>query len=364
MKRAVSTFVIAMALFTTLTMFPGRVSAGTAAHALSAGSGENTSEGRKDSRSKKKEKTVRTRPWKVQKVRAVSSDLREITVSWKKLKDADGYQVFYSYDADFGTYEEIIVRTNKVVLTGLDVRKICYVKVRPYKLDRMTFTYGAFSDTAGRRVTGKLIVIDAGHQGKQNASLEPIGPGARQKKKKVTSGTRGVVTKLYEFELNLTVSLKLRDLLEERGYQVVMIRTTHDVDISNAERAAIANEAKADAFIRIHANGSESSRQYGTRTISPCRDNPFPIRKLYKSCMRLSKCVLNGVCEKAGSRNLGVTESDDYTGINWCRVPVTILEMGYMSNAAEDRLLAKDSYQNRIVIGIADGLDRYFKIRR
>lgn len=207
---------------------------------------------------------------------------------------------------------------------------------------------------------GYLVVIDAGHQQKGNSEKEPIGPGAAQTKAKVTGGTTGRTTGLKEYELNLQVALKLEKILLERGYEVLMVRTVHEVNMSNSERAAVANEADADVFIRIHANGSDNSSVNGAMTICQTRSNPYN-GELYEQSRALSDCVLEAFVEKTGAKKQRVWETDMMSGINWANVPTTIVEMGYMTNPTEDQNMASEEYQDLMAEGMADGIDRFLQ---
>lgn len=205
----------------------------------------------------------------------------------------------------------------------------------------------------------RLIAIDAGHQSHGNSDQEPVGPGSDETKAKVASGTSGSASGLKEYELTLEVSMKLKEELQSRGYQVYMIRETNDVDISNAERAQAAAGQGADILVRIHANGVDDSSVHGALTMAPSLDNPY-VGAIAAKCQSLSRAVVDSFCAATGAANLGVQQTDNMSGINWSTIPVTIVEMGFMTNPEEDLLMASEDYQNKMAAGIADGIDSYF----
>jgi len=210
-----------------------------------------------------------------------------------------------------------------------------------------------------RNPNSAVVVIDPGHQLKGDSKKEPNGPGSSVMKARVTSGTTGVSTGVAEYILNLEIGLKLKTELQNRGYTVYMTRSTHDVSISNVERAQYATSVGADIAVRIHANGASNSSARGAETIAPSASNPY-VSHLASASQSLSKCIVNEYCKTTGFKNRGVVLSDTMTGINWSEVPVTIIELGFMSNAAEDEAMQDENMQNNMVQGIANGIDKYF----
>jgi N-acetylmuramoyl-L-alanine amidase len=238
--------------------------------------------------------------------------------------------------------------------------KECYISSRYVSKDKPVQETAGTAQSVSGNGAGKLIAIDPGHQAKGNSEKEPIGPGASEMKAKVASGTQGTATGIPEYQLTLAVSLKLKQELINRGYKVYMIRETNDVNISNAERAQMADKSGADIFVRVHANSLNDSSVHGALTMCQTAKNPYN-GTLYSKSKSLSKAVVDGICNQTGFKNRGVQETDSMSGINWCNIPVTIVEMGFMSNADEDKKMAAEEYRDKIVKGIADGIDAYYK---
>lgn len=205
------------------------------------------------------------------------------------------------------------------------------------------------------------VAIDPGHQGSwvDMSAKEPNAPGSSELKTKATTGTSGRFSGKQEYELNLEVSLLLRDELESRGYEVIMTREDHDTAISNAERALKAYDEGGEIYVRIHANGADDASVGGALAMVPSPSNPY-VGALAEDSYLLADCILGAYCEKASFASLGIQYYDNMTGINWSKLPVMILEMGFMTNESDDLRMADPQTQQQMAEGIADGIDDYF----
>lgn len=218
----------------------------------------------------------------------------------------------------------------------------------------------AENDAPDEMWNGHVVAIDAGHQAKANTDKEPIGPGAETMKAKMEEGSVGTTTGLEEHELTLATAKKLELELKERGYQVVMLRESNDVNLSNAERSVIANKSGAEILLRLHANSMENSSVYGVLTMCMTEYNPYNA-SLHAESYALSKKIVDQIGNMTGTRNRGVQQVDNLSAINWSEIPVSVIEMGFLSNPDEERWLESEEYQDKIISGIAAAVDSYFE---
>ena len=204
-------------------------------------------------------------------------------------------------------------------------------------------------------LSGMKICIDPGHQIKGNYEKELCAPWSDTLKSKCTSGTCGNFVGTDEYVINLQISLILRDKLVALGADVLMTREIHEVDISNKERAEMANQYGADITLRIHCNSADSAAAEGIDLyIRDVGDGSTEYKQKSDKDYAIAKEMLEYICNATGGKKRNVNRSDAYTGINWCENTCVIVECGFMSNEKEDRLLNTADYQDKIAQGIVD----------
>jgi len=251
-------------------------------------------------------------------------------------------------------------RTHKNITTILDLVNLFFKRAIIVALSVIVLNVPSKLHAEALNPGNNKVCIDPGHQAKGNKGLEEVAPGSSTKKIKVADGTAGVVTKKPEYQLTLEVGLKLRDRLKSKGYPVFMIRETNNVNISNKERAIMTNKEGCAVYIRLHADGSSNRSLNGVSVLTSSPKNPHT-KNVQKSSDKFSKDVLSEFVKATGAKNRGVSYRDDLTGTNWSTVTNTLIEMGFMSNPEEDRKMASDEYQNKMVTGIVNGIEKYFR---
>ncbi len=207
---------------------------------------------------------------------------------------------------------------------------------------------------------GRAIGVNAGHQSTKDKTMEPVSPDPGSPKQlSVSVGTYGRWTYVPEYKLTLIVALQLRDALKAKGAYVFMVRTTNDVRIGNAKRCIMMNDAGVDLAIVIHADGNDKPTLHGLHVLQPA-SRGYQRGTVLTNSQRFAKVMLEKEIAATGAKNLGLSTRRDLLSFNWCKMPVCLVEMGYMTNKAEDNLLNTAAYQRKLVSGMVAGIQAYY----
>lgn len=307
-----------------------------------------------------------------QYIKSVSDNV-ESKLEYKKSSDVkEGDSQYYTYSGEVNTKKAGVYKVKVIAVDSSQNKseKELVVTVSKESTKASTSNNTTNNDTTSSNngsnntyvpnKNNKVIVINAGHQGKSNSSKEAIGPNSSVMKAKVSSGATGVSSRVTESQMTLDIALKLRSELQSRGYTVVMTRTSQNVNISNRERAEIGNKNNAAAVISLHCDSTNNSSTRGAHTIAPKKGNQYN-PQIYSASSSLAQKVISSYCSSTGIKSRGVSYRDDLTGLNWSTVPSIYIEMGFISNSTEDKLLSDSSFQKKCATGIANGIDNYFK---
>ena len=210
-----------------------------------------------------------------------------------------------------------------------------------------------------RPYEGFVVCIDPGHQNDGNPTHEPHGPGADITKPCVSSGTSGRLAG-PEHEVNLDVGLRLHDLLTSAGVTVVMTRTTGNVDLCNSDRAAIANRARADLFIRLHCSNGTNA---GCYMLYPALIEGWTDDH-YDQSLLAAQIVQTTYADYTGIPDEGLISRTDISGFNYSDVPVILPEMYRMGNTTHDAQAAGPEFRQTLAEGLEAGILQYLDTLR
>ncbi|PHV69669.1 N-acetylmuramoyl-L-alanine amidase [Sporanaerobium hydrogeniformans] len=189
----------------------------------------------------------------------------------------------------------------------------------------------ASNNSVSSLLDGKTIVIDPGHGGSDAGA-------ARE----------GITEK----DINLSIALKVQQLLQEKGVNVVMTRV-NDTKVSLETRVQMSNDSKADLFVSIHQNALEDHVTYGIETW---------FEKTSPESKKLAEVVQSSVSESTNGKDRGTKSRHSLYVLQNTKAPAVLVECGFISSDAERSLLQDDTYQDAIAEGIVKGIEKYFLV--
>ena len=203
------------------------------------------------------------------------------------------------------------------------------------------------------------IVIDPGHSSTGTSGNEPVSPNSSTTKLKDGLGATGSYTNIPEHKTNMSVALLVKKELTSKGYNVILTKQDVAESKSNIERAEVGNKNNADLVVRIHADSSENSSISGAYVHVPA-NNEYT-SSFYKISKSYGTTILNTYVDEIGIKNRGVIERNDLTGFNRSKVPVVLIEMGFLSNKEDDNFVSNTANHPKIAKAISDGIDKCFE---
>lgn len=210
---------------------------------------------------------------------------------------------------------------------------------KPFRLVIAIKKAKSAGDFSVGNVTGRTIVLDPGHGGSDSGAVGPDG--------------------VMEKDVTLSVAQKVETILEAAGAHVVMTRET-DTDVYGpgaTDRQEL--QARVDAgirtpgteiFLSIHANSFSNPQAHGTATYYYPKTNDDGL---------LAEALQNGMVQYGGLTDRGTSEANFYV-VKHSAMPAALVEMAFVSNPAEEDLLASDDFQEKIARGICQGLGTFF----
>lgn len=211
----------------------------------------------------------------------------------------------------------------------------------------------------GISLSNITIVLDPGHASNANLEKEKLSPESNVLKIKDGGGAEGVITKTPEYEICMNVALKIKEELKTKSFNVIMTKEDNSLSLGNIERAEIGNKNNANLLIRIHADSADVSSVKGASILIPEPINPNT-KAIYDKSKLYGKTIIDTFCEETNAKNRGVSERSDMTGFNWSKVPVVLVELGFLSNPEEDKLLSSTDYQDKCANALSKAIEKCF----
>ena len=212
-------------------------------------------------------------------------------------------------------------------------------------------------EISSKNKNGIKIVLDPGHSKNPGTEKEKISPDSNEMKLKDTSGSVGLISKKNEYEIAMDITLKLKEILEKDGYTVVLTKDNVETPLSSIERAEVGNRENANLMIRIHCDSFSNSNAKGSSMLVP-NQRGYITKEISEKSIEYGKNIIEEYTKKTGLNNRGLQYRSDLTGFNWSKIPVVLLELGFISNPEEDKFLSSEENISTIAEGIKNGIEK------